>query len=56
MGLIWGNPLVQSQRAYIHPYVVIQNNVLNRYQIRTVIVCALTTNLRRAKALVKQQF
>lgn len=45
-----GQP-IGSEPAYIHPYVVIQNNVLNHSQIRTVIVCALTTNLRRAKAL-----
>jgi mRNA interferase MazF len=44
-----GQPL-GSEPAYIHPYVVIQNDVLNRSQIRTVIVCVLTTNLRRAKA------
>ncbi len=35
----------------MRPYVVIQNNVLNHSQIRTVIVCALTSNLRRAKAI-----
>ena len=45
-----GQP-IGSEPAYIHPYVVIQNNLLNRSQIRTVIVCALTTNLRRARAL-----
>lgn len=44
-----GQP-IGSEPAYIHPYVVIQNDMLNRSQIRTVIVCALTTNLRRAKA------
>ncbi|MEC4813449.1 MAG: type II toxin-antitoxin system PemK/MazF family toxin [Scytonema sp. PMC 1069.18] len=44
-----GQP-IGSEPAYIHPYVVIQNDLLNRSQIRTVIVCALTTNLRRAKA------
>jgi mRNA interferase MazF len=44
-----GQP-IGSEPAYIHPYVVIQNDVLNRSQIRTAIVCALTTNLRRAKA------
>jgi mRNA interferase MazF len=44
-----GQP-IGSEPAYIHPYVVIQNDILNRSQIRTVIVCALTTNLRRAKA------
>jgi len=37
--------------GYLRPYVVIQNDVLNSSQIRTVIVCALTTNLRRAKAM-----
>lgn len=47
-----GQP-IGSEPAYIHPYVVIQNNLLNRSQIRTVIVCALTTNLRRARALGK---
>ena len=45
-----GQPL-GSEPAYMRPYVVIQNNVLNHSQIRTVIVCALTTNLRRAKAI-----
>jgi len=45
-----GQP-IGSEPAYIHPYVVIQNDVLNRSQIKTVIVCAITTNLRRAKAL-----
>ncbi len=38
-----------SEPGYLRPYVVIQNDLLNRSQIRTVIVCALTTNLRRAK-------
>ena len=45
-----GQP-IGSEPAYIHPYVVIQNDVLNRSQIRTVIVCALIINLRGAKAL-----
>lgn len=31
-----------------HPYVVIQENVLNHGPIPTVIACALTTNLKRA--------
>jgi mRNA interferase MazF len=44
-----GQP-IGSEPAYIHPYVVIQNDVFNRSGIITVIVCALTTNLRRAKA------
>jgi mRNA interferase MazF len=39
-----------SEPRYRHPHVVIQNNVFNRSRIRTVVVCALTSNLRRAKA------
>jgi mRNA interferase MazF len=31
-----------------HPYVIIQDNVLNDSRIRTVVGCALTSNLRRA--------
>jgi mRNA interferase MazF len=45
-----GQP-IGSEPAYIHPYVVIQNDVLNRSQIRTVIVCALILNLRGFKTL-----
>jgi mRNA interferase MazF len=36
--------------GYRHPHVVIQNNVFNRSRISTVVVCALTSNLRRAEA------
>ena len=39
-----------SGPGYRHPHVVIQNNVFNRSRINTVVVCALTSNLRRAKA------
>ena len=37
-----------SEPGYRHPHVVIQNNLFNRSQIRTVIVVALTSNLKRA--------
>jgi len=33
-----------------HPYVVVQDNVLNHSRIHTVVVCALTSNLKQAKA------
>ncbi len=33
-----------------HPHVVIQDDVFNRSRIHTVIVCALTSNMRRAKS------
>jgi mRNA interferase MazF len=31
-----------------HPHVVVQEDVFNRSRVQTVIVCALTTNLKRA--------
>ena len=37
-----------SAPGYRHPHVVIQNNVFNRSRINTVVVCVLTSNLRRA--------
>ncbi len=39
-----------SEPEYRHPHVVIQNNLFNRSRINTVVVCALTSNLKRAKA------
>jgi mRNA interferase MazF len=39
-----------SAPGYRHPHVVIQNNIFNRSRINTVVVCALTSNLRRAEA------
>jgi len=39
-----------SEPGYKHPHVVIQNNVFNASKINTVVVCALTTNLKRANA------
>ena len=37
-----------SAPGYTHPHVVIQNNLFNRSRINTVVVCALTSNLKRA--------
>jgi len=39
-----------SSPGYTRPYVVVQNDVFNNSGIRTVVTCALTTNLRRARA------
>jgi len=39
-----------SEPGYRHPHVVIQNNVYNVSKINTVVVCALTSNVRRAAA------
>ena len=39
-----------SGPACIRPFVVIQNNIFNKSLISTVIVCAITSNLKRAQA------
>jgi len=39
-----------SEPGYRHPCVVVQNDVFNQSRIRTVVVCALTSNLKRAEA------
>jgi mRNA interferase MazF len=41
---------IGSEPGYRHPHVVIQNNLFNRSRINTVVVCALTSNLKRAAA------
>ena len=38
-----------SEPGYSHPCAVVQNDVFNQSQVRTVVVCALTSNLRRAR-------
>ncbi len=50
--IFWVNLGVPSGSApgFKHPHVVIQNNVFNLSKINTVVVCALTSNLKRAKA------
>lgn len=44
-----GNPSGSSP-GLLHPYVVIQNDVYNRSRLKTVVVCGLTSNLKRAEA------
>ena len=44
-----GDP-IGSSPGYRHPHVVIQNNLFNQSRINTVVVCALTSNLKRAGA------
>jgi mRNA interferase MazF len=41
---------VGSGPGYAHPHVVIQNNLFNRSRINTVVVCALSSNLKRGAA------
>ena len=37
-----------SEPGFRRPYVVVQNNILNKSRINTVIVCSLTSNIKRA--------
>ena len=39
-----------AEPGYRHPHVVVQNNVFNRSRLNTVVVCVLTSNLKRADA------
>ncbi|MEM6433101.1 MAG: type II toxin-antitoxin system PemK/MazF family toxin [Cyanobacteria bacterium P01_D01_bin.115] len=44
-----GDP-IGSAPGYQHPHVIIQNNDFNRSNIKTVVVCALTSKLQRGEA------
>ena len=39
---------IGSEPGLRHPYVIVQNDLLNRSRISTVVICALTSNLKRA--------
>ncbi len=39
-----------SEPGYIHPHVVIQDDLFNHSRLNSLVVCALTSNLKRAKA------
>ena len=38
---------LEESEGYPHPHMVIQDDVINHSRIHTVVVCALTTNLKR---------
>lgn len=42
----FGDP-TGSEPGYRHPHIVIQNNLFNISNINTVVVCSLTSNLKR---------
>lgn len=44
-----GEP-VGSEPGYRHPHLVLQNDVFNASLISTVVVCSLTSNLKRAQS------
>ncbi len=39
-----------SEPGYRHPHIVIQNNLFNASRINTIVVCSITSSLKRAKA------
>jgi len=43
-------PPDRSGPGYLHPHVVVQNDLFNRSRIGTVVVCAITSNLKRGEA------
>lgn len=51
--VFWVSPQPSSQTDlghHPHPYVVVQDNLFNHSRINSVVVCALTTNLKQANA------
>lgn len=36
-----------SEPAYKHPHIVLQNNLFNSSKINTIVMCSLTSNLKR---------
>ncbi|MBI1772511.1 MAG: type II toxin-antitoxin system PemK/MazF family toxin [Burkholderiales bacterium] len=47
--IFWANPDEERNTVpgLAHPHVVVQDDIFNQSRIATVIVCALTTNLKR---------
>ena len=39
----------EVEPGYTHPHVVVQDNVFNHSRLKSVVVCALTSNIKRAK-------
>ncbi len=39
-----------SEPGYRRPVLVIQNNFFNKSRVHTVVICAITSNLKRARA------
>ena len=37
-----------SEPGFRHPHVVVQNNIFNKSRINTIVVCSLTSNIKRA--------
>jgi len=39
-----------SEPGYRHPHIVIQNNIFNTSNINTVVICSLSSNVKRVQA------
>jgi mRNA interferase MazF len=39
-----------SAPGYLHPHVIIQNNLFNQSRINSIMVCGITSNVKRASA------
>ncbi len=50
--MFWAGVVEQSGSApgYDRPYLIVQNDVFNTSRINTLVVCALTSNLQRARS------
>jgi mRNA interferase MazF len=44
------DPTADELGFYPHPYVVVQDDLFNHSRVHSVVVCALTTNLKQANA------
>lgn len=44
------DPAADELGFYPHPYVVVQDDLFNHSRVHSVVVCALTTNLKQANA------
>ncbi len=47
--IYWVEPSADSPSEVRHPHVVVQDDVLNASRVDTVVACALTSNLQKAK-------
>lgn len=46
--VFWVQAQVEGEGAIPHPCVVLQDDILNQSRVETVVMCALTSNLKRA--------
>jgi len=47
-GDIYWIPLPDAAKSIVHPHVILQETAINQSRISTIVVCALSTNMKRA--------